>query len=294
MKICWDVLEKLEYNKNCWYTKFNSYFYFESCKNCGDDYLGHKNQLFCSRECNLSYPVEEESKKKMSKTRRERKLAIGSNNGMYNKKHLEESKKMMSINSSGEKNYSFGKKQENCSNWKGGVKVTRYDTVEKDLINVEEIRRSLDDKKILEVRCKQCNKWFKPTGSQTNHRIQSIKGNRLGDSNFYCSDECKLSCSIYKKVTNTPGSINDLENSVWPELRKLVLERDNYECQKCGLKAKTKAGGGLHCHHINPVKLDPLESADIDNCIILCVDCHKEAHQKDGCKTGQLARCIII
>jgi len=116
MKICWDVLEKLEYNKNknCWYTKFNSYFYFESCKNCDDDYLGHKNQLFCSRECSLSYPVEEESKKKMSKVRKERKLAVGSNNGMYNKKHLEESKKKMSINSSGEKNYSFGKKQENC------------------------------------------------------------------------------------------------------------------------------------------------------------------------------------
>ena len=33
---------------------------------------------------------------------------------------------------------------------------------------------------------------------------------------------------------------------------------------------------------------EPLLSADIDNCITLCYDCHKKVHQKDGCKYPQL------
>jgi len=34
--------------------------------------------------------------------------------------------------------------------------------------------------------------------------------------------------------------------------------------------------------------IEPLLSADIDNCITLCYTCHKKVHQKDGCRLGQL------
>ena len=66
------------------------------------------------------------------------------------------------------------------------------------------------------------------------------------------------------------------------ELRKMVLERDGYQCVKCGNKED------LQCHHIMPVNIEPLLSADMDNCMILCIDCHKKSHQKDGCGYNQL------
>lgn len=31
------------------------------------------------------------------------------------------------------------------------------------------------------------------------------------------------------------------------------------------------------------VEINPIESADVDNCITLCVDCHQKVHQQDGC-----------
>ena len=77
-----------------------------------------------------------------------------------------------------------------------------------------------------------------------------------------------------------------LYREVQPELRKMVLARDNYLCVKCSSKEL------LHCHHIYPVSTNPLESADVDNCITLCKDCHKEAHKKDGCGYEQLETCV--
>jgi 5-methylcytosine-specific restriction endonuclease McrA len=67
------------------------------------------------------------------------------------------------------------------------------------------------------------------------------------------------------------------------ELRQMVLARDNYTCKNCGSKDKP-----LHCHHIYPASIDPIESADLDNCMTLCEDCHKEVHKKDGCRYSQL------
>ena len=74
----------------------------------------------------------------------------------------------------------------------------------------------------------------------------------------------------------------ELGREVQPELRQMVLERDGHKCVNCN---KTN---NLHCHHIMPVAIEPLLSADIDNCITLCIECHKEAHTKDGCRYGQL------
>jgi thymidylate synthase (FAD) len=66
----------------------------------------------------------------------------------------------------------------------------------------------------------------------------------------------------------------------------MVLERDNWTCQKC-----EKRGGHIHCHHIDPVILNPIESADLDNCITLCKKCHKWVHTKEGCRYFKLRRC---
>ena len=69
---------------------------------------------------------------------------------------------------------------------------------------------------------------------------------------------------------------------VQPELRQLVFKRDNYTCQKCNTH-RDNLDIGIHCHHIEGILWEPLQSADMDMCITLCEDCHKEVHGIDGC-----------
>lgn len=53
--------------------------------------------------------------------------------------------------------------------------------------------------------------------------------------------------------------------------RKAVFERDNYTCQRCGVK-----GGSLEAHHKIPWIKDKELRFDVDNGLTLCVDCHKK------------------
>lgn len=54
--------------------------------------------------------------------------------------------------------------------------------------------------------------------------------------------------------------------------RKLVLERDNYECQECGIDMD------LHIHHIKLVKDNPELVNELSNCVTLCGKCHRKLH----------------
>jgi hypothetical protein len=189
----------------------------------------------------------------------------------------------------------YGKTGENAGHWKGGYytnNMLSYDTYAPQLEWCEEVRRNTNDTNILEVRCFKCNKWFIPKCNQVYNRIASLKGIQKGEQRFYCSDKCRNACSIYGKTPDTlmkedavrAGRLQwlELDREVQAELRQMVLERDGYKCTKCG---STK---DLHCHHILPVAVEPLLSTDIDNCITLCYNCHKEVHSKDGCRYGQL------
>jgi len=101
---------------------------------------------------------------------------------------------------------------------------------------------------------------------------------------LYCSEECKENCPTYNQVhwpKNFKPYKNDrLDQKQWA---KLVKERDNYTCQKCG---STK--GVLEAHHIIPVSQDPLESMDLDNGVTLCNSCHKDIHKQPGCSCVEL------
>jgi hypothetical protein len=306
MKICWDNLERLRYNKKTgkWYEKKNRnpYFYIEECKGCGESFLAQNpKSVYCCHSCSQ----------------------VGNNNSFYNKKHTketkqyiseigkgknhsEESKKKMSESKIGKihteetkKKISESKKgkclKEKSSLWDGGYNsngIPKYDTYASQLEWCEKVRRNENDTNILEVKCFKCGKWFIPKLNMVNNRTASLNGTQKGEQLFYCSKECKHSCSIYHKSPQTlmkedairAGRLGwlELNREVQPELRQMVLERDDYKCVKCGSE------GPLHCHHILPVAIEPLLSADIDNCITLCENCHKEAHSQDGCRYGQL------
>ena len=136
-----------------------------------------------------------------------------------------------------------------------------------------------------QIKCRYCGRWVTPTVKQVKARLQGIEGN---DKNYiYCSDECKQECPTYRKKKYPKGFKPASSREVNPHLRQLVLERDNYTCQKCG-KDQDELTVGLHCHHIIPYVNSPIEADDPDNCITLCKDCHKLVHKLPDCGYNEL------
>jgi hypothetical protein len=68
----------------------------------------------------------------------------------------------------------------------------------------------------------------------------------------------------------------------WYVIRRQVLERDHYTCQRCGMLEK-KGDRSLHVHHIIPVIKGG--SDELDNLISVCHKCHKpeEAKSRSNC-----------
>jgi 5-methylcytosine-specific restriction endonuclease McrA len=311
MKICWDNLERLRYNKKTgkWYKGKTPYIYVDFCKRCGDPFLSHRGkEIYCSKICvttgrKLSSSIKKkisESHKGLKLTKETKKKISESHKG----KHLTEGhKKKISIGNKGKivsdetkRKMSISQKGKNNHFWRGGYKtmgIPYYDTYASKLEWCEEVRRSPKDENILEVKCTYCGRWYVPEIWSVNNRVMVLNGTKgIGYQRFYCSYGCKHACPLYNKSPQTlmkedavrAGRLKWLElgREVQSELRQMVLERDNHKCTKCGSE------GPLHCHHILPVTEEPLLSADIDNCITLCEECHKEAHKQDGCRYGQL------
>jgi hypothetical protein len=317
MKICWDNLERLRYNKKTgkWYSKTSSYIYREKCEFCGEDFLSHNNKgRFCDQECfkksdeykdniikthkgkKLSKShieiiskthkgkiISEETRKKQSRSAKTR-FKNKENHPFYGKHHTEKTKKKLG-----------SYRGDKTSNWKGGVtkkNLPLYDTYATQLEWAEEIRCNKEDPNILEVKCTYCGRWFVPSYQNVKNRIGHLKGYYVSEHRFYCSEECKRACPLYNKTPEAlmkedavrAGRLGwlELNREVQPELRQMVLKRDNYMCVKCGSE------GPLHCHHILPVAVEPLLSADVDNCITLCEKCHKEAHRLPGCSYNEI------
>jgi len=137
----------------------------------------------------------------------------------------------------------------------------------------------------LQTKCTYCGKWYFPTNQSIKNRIKALNG-RIGngatENRLYCSDECKEVCPIYRKQLYQVGhpklNENNQTREVQPELRQMVFERDNYTCLKC-----KRQNVPLHCHHIEGILWNPLESADIDQCMTVCKDCHEEIHKQNDC-----------
>lgn len=177
--------------------------------------------------------------------------------------------------------FNLNKKGNTNSNWKGGVtkkNIPLYDTYATQIEYAEEVRRNKDDNNILEVKCAYCGKWFVPTISNITNRSQFLKGKYPNENRLYCSDSCKRECPIYNQIKYPKGYKKASSREVQPELRQMVFERDDWTCQKCGSKKN------LHCHHIEGIRWEPLESADIDRCITYCKKCHKEVHKIEECR----------
>jgi len=179
----------------------------------------------------------------------------------------------------------------NSSSWKGGVIVNNLALYETYVNQLEPIEKIIPFEKygliLFKVECKKCGSLFVPTGSQARSRVDAIKETVRAQNNFYCSEECKENCSIFRQHKFPKGYIPSSNRPyVDPYWRKSVLERDNFECQICGSKEN------LNCHHIYPAVEYPILANDIDNGITLCESCHyQKAHSDDSCKTANIGRC---
>jgi len=259
MKICWDNLDKISYNGRFYILnkkgKKRYLYYNDSCSYCKNEFLGYRK---ISKHCSISCVNKER---------------------IFTQKHKNNISKALKGKFNGNNN----------PNYKGGYHLKNLPSFERfksQLSYIEEIRRSSKDKNILEVKCIYCGKWFIPKRTECESRVNAINGHTKGELRFYCSDDCKNNCSIYKRSKYQKGFEPISSREVQPELRQIVFGRDKWTCQKCG-----KYGGKLHCHHITGVELNPIESADIDNCITLCKDCHKWIHKNiPGCGYNDL-RC---
>lgn len=266
MKLCWDNLENIRLNSTGDFlsTNTHAYVYKDACVVCGDPYLMNKHLPtdLCSKSC-------------ASKGR-----DIGKKFSDSHKKKLSTAQKRRFFN------------PENHPRWKGGVtrsKITLFDTYASQLLNVERTRRAVKFPEILEVVCVYCGRWFVPTPYSVRCRIVALNANPIyrtfGEGRFYCSDDCKNSCPTFRRHKYPKGFRLATSREVQPELRHIVFKRDGYTCQKCG-----KFDVEIHCHHIDPVSQNPIESADVDNCITLCAKCHKNIHKLPGCGFNEL-RC---
>ena len=277
MKICWDNLERLTYNpkKGRFNKNWDVYYYFEHCKNCNEPFLGLRNAQFCDRSCAFSggfnVAKRPEVRRKISESQqgknfiskdtghieRLRQRMLGKENPMCSP----ESRRLISEKKRG----LYG---ELNANYRGGYftnNIPTYELYSGRLKTYQECRRNRDDSNILEVKCTYCGKWFIPTTRDIYNRLQGIDNN---DRNrLYCSKTCKKECPMYRQQTKYKGKQGYLAREVQPQLRQLVLERDDYMCEKCGRIES------LHCHHIKAVSIDPIESADMDNCVTLCKMC---------------------
>jgi len=161
----------------------------------------------------------------------------------------------------------------------------------KDKLTIDESPRLNENGISIEVKCRYCGKYFIPTISQIQHRTYALNGQTPGEHSLYCSNGCKESCPIYNQSKWPKGHKPATSREVQPELRQMVLLRDNYECQECG------STESLHCHHIWPLNESPITSADVDECVTLCKSCHKWVHMNvDGCGYGEMREydCDIL
>lgn len=171
----------------------------------------------------------------------------------------------------------------NTSHWKGGVverNIPIYSTYHKKLSFCEETRRCPTESRLLQVRCKHCGEWFTPTRYQVENRLYALNrspSESVVENNFYCSEECKAVCPVYKKCPNASPDVETMytphELRVWSnEVRK----RANYKCEICGRPATS-------AHHILPKASSPFYALDPDNGIALCDKCHYDKVHSNEC-----------
>jgi len=96
--------------------------------------------------------------------------------------------------------------------------------------------------------------------------------------NHFCSSNC---LSEYRsKHYSADGRDHGKRGIYWEKQRLKAVERDGFECQRCGMTEKehrSDFGVGLHVHHKKAAKKfeSDKEAHQLSNLITLCSPCHR-------------------
>lgn len=87
--------------------------------------------------------------------------------------------------------------------------------------------------------------------------------------------------------------------SKWQKIRRLALERDNHECQRCAKLGRVHVDSikkegerksiELNVHHIKELEDYPELAYELDNVTTLCLDCHNHIHDRFKAKPNKWA-----
>lgn len=108
----------------------------------------------------------------------------------------------------------------------------------------------------------------KNTRLERGYEINCLQCGKLlnGNARKFCTPICR---GVYVRANVRVQSYTNQDN-----FREFVFERDNFTCKLCKKKFNWWE---LHCHHEIPLYKGGKDI--IDNCISLCVPCHKKIHK---------------
>jgi hypothetical protein len=173
-----------------------------------------------------------------------------------------------------------------------------------DVVKIEELKEGPNGEILGHCKNANCknskeNGGYFDVSKKVYERNRGING--YDTAHFYCCEECKNTCPLYKRSAATlHNRINEnpeipytsAEYSTWKEevyyRQKIENNTDTNFCEYC------HATENLHVHHEVPQKIVPGYALDPINGIIACEDCHyKYGHEKGTeCSTGNLANKI--
>lgn len=99
-------------------------------------------------------------------------------------------------------------------------------------------------------------------------------------------ETCSHDCGVKRANLVRSGDLYSLGNrrkhyghaDNWEKLREIILERDCFTCQACGVSFKDNTGF-LHVHHM--IRLVDGGGNDFNNLMTLCRNCHTYIHRFD-------------
>jgi 5-methylcytosine-specific restriction endonuclease McrA len=123
--------------------------------------------------------------------------------------------------------------------------------------------------------CATCKKGFSRPVSA--FKWASIRGHKNTYCSRYCESKDRRTDWENDPRKNSKEYYNNIRWSIqFKEWRKAVFERDDYTCQRCGLR-----GGKLEPHHIFRFAYFPEFRFSVANGMVLCFDCHQLTKKYD-------------
>ena len=116
---------------------------------------------------------------------------------------------------------------------------------------------------------------------------KSLNGNlrcKISKSRAYI-DDCKKCLNFEPRVNKPIKKVSNKRITVTEETYNKVMQRDKYKCRLCGTSLN------LHLHHIDGRGKDLTNN--VENCIILCENCHLNVVHKNQKKYRPILKEMI-